>query len=218
MDAIQSAYTQWSISYDADRNLTRDLDAQITRTLLGPLYAERRADSIVELGCGTGKNTIFLAQLGNSVQAFDFSPGMLEQAKAKVDAGNVTFSQVDLTAPWPCADGAATLLVCNLVLEHIADLNFIFAQASRVLEPGGRFFISELHPFRQYVGKKAEFRQGDELLEIPAYTHHISEFFLAAVENGFVVEHLAEFWHDEDTGKPPRLVTFLFQNRPPSLP
>ena len=48
---IQSAYNEWSDSYDSDINLTRDLDSKLTRELL----ADLQLDSILELGCGTGK-------------------------------------------------------------------------------------------------------------------------------------------------------------------
>lgn len=52
---IQSAYNIWSDSYDEDSNLTRDLDAEIVRKE----FARKRFDSIIEVGCGTGKNTVF---------------------------------------------------------------------------------------------------------------------------------------------------------------
>ncbi len=66
---IQNAYNEWSDSYDSDINLTRDLDSKLTRELL----ADLQVDSILELGCGTGKNTSFLAQIGAKVEAVDFS-------------------------------------------------------------------------------------------------------------------------------------------------
>jgi len=67
----------------------------------------------------------------------------------------VTFAVADLTQPWPCEDQSIDLISCNLVLEHISDLSFIFAEGLRVLRDGGRFFVSELHPFRQYQGTQA---------------------------------------------------------------
>src|SRR4051794_2526053 len=154
---IQTGYTQWSATYDTDRNLTRDLDQKVTRTIL----AERRYRSILELGCGTGKNTQLLAQIGDDVQALDFSEGMLAQAKAKGFGPTVTFAVADLTQPWPCADQSVDLITCNLVLEHIADLSFIFTEAVRTLMATGSFLICELHPFKQYLGSKATF-QGEE--------------------------------------------------------
>src|SRR6185503_8246602 len=148
---IQKAYNEWSDSYDGDNNLTRDLDQQVTREALANLHF----NSILEIGCGTGKNTAFLAQIGTSVHALDFSQGMIEKAKEKVRAQNVRFSVADITSKWPRNDGEFDLVVCNLVLEHITDLAFIFSEAARVLQNKRSFFVNELHPFKQYEGSQA---------------------------------------------------------------
>jgi len=205
--SIQKAYNQWSETYDTDRNLTRDLDQQVMQETL----ASRHFNSILEIGCGTGKNTAFLAQIAGSVHALDFSQGMIEKAREKVKAENVRFSVADLTQRWPSEEGAYDLLVCNLVLEHIEDLSFIFSEGARVLAGGGNFMINELHPFRQYEGKKAVF-QGDEgVTEIPAFVHHISDFLNAASRSGFTLLKLDERWHAEDLNKPPRIISLLFE-------
>jgi malonyl-CoA O-methyltransferase len=205
--SIQHAYTNWSVTYDGDPNRTRDLDQQVTHaTLSGQYFA-----AIVEIGCGTGKNTAFLAELGAGVTALDFSAGMLARAREKVKAANVTFAEADLTEPWPVEAHSADLVVCNLVLEHIEDLHFIFAQAARVLVPGGRFFICELHPFRQYLGTQATFQRADGAVLIEAYVHNISDFLAAAKGSGLELVSLKEWWHVEDEGKPPRLASFVFK-------
>ena len=203
---IQKAYYEWSDSYDADNNLTRDLDQQVTREAFPNLHF----NSILEIGCGTGKNTAFLAQIGTSVHALDFSHGMIEKAKEKVRAQNVRFSVADLTQKWPGNYGEFDLVVCNLVLEHIADLTFIFSEAARVLQNKGGFFVNELHPFKQYEGSKARFYREDETIEVEAFVHHISEFTNAAIATGLKLVKLNEYWHKADQNKPPRLISFLF--------
>jgi malonyl-CoA O-methyltransferase len=206
---IQDAYTDWSDTYDSDRNLTRDLDRRVARQELSRF----RGKCILELGCGTGKNTPMLASIGEDVYALEFSAGMIEKARAKVTAPNVTFELADITRRWPGKDHSFDLIVCNLVLEHIADLNFIFSEASRVLCEGGRFFICELHPFRQYLGTQARFQRADETKQIAAFTHHITDFTKAALANELRLSEMKEWWHEKDEGKPPRLISFLFENR-----
>ena len=203
---IQNAYNNWSEIYDTNINLTRDLDQKVTRDLLASL----QFDSILELGCGTGKNTEFFAEIGRHVHALDFSAGMLEKAKEKVTAKNVRFSVADLNQRWPCKDEDYDLISCNLVLEHIADLNHIFSEAFRVLKFDGKFFINELHPFKQYGGTKARFERGAEIIKVDAFVHHISEFTNAAAECGLTLVKLNEYWHEEDGNKPPRIVSFIF--------
>jgi malonyl-CoA O-methyltransferase len=205
---IRDAYTDWSATYDSDRNLTRDLDQRVARQELDRF----RGKSILELGCGTGKNTPLLASIGERVHALDFSAGMIDKARAKVEALNVSFELADITKRWPANNQSFDLIVCNLVLEHIEDLVFVFAEASRVLYEGGRFFICELHPFRQYQGTQARFQRAEDTKHIAAFTHHITDFTNAAVANELTLIEMKEWWHEEDEGKPPRLISFLFEN------
>jgi len=171
---IQKAYNEWSESYDGDENLTRDLDEKITRETLANLHF----NSILEIGCGTGKNTLFLVQIGTGVHALDFSQGMIGKAREKVKAENVHFSIADLTKRWPCEDNACDLITCNLVLEHIEDLSHIFSEAARILQSNSRFFINKLHPFKQYpggqdkVGTSLPYNMQVLIDSIPGYPHN----------------------------------------------
>ena len=204
---IQKAYDDWSVTYDSDENRTRDLDQIVTEKTLANL----RYKSILEIGCGTGKNTHFLSQIGESVHAIDFSEGMISLAIKKLKSSNVTFSLANITHPWHCPNSSVDLVVCNLVLEHIENLAFIFSEAFRVLIPDGHLFICELHPFRQYQGTQANFQTLHGTTEIQAFVHHISDFLNAAKSNGFSLKEFKEWWHEVDQNKPPRLVSFMFQ-------
>ncbi len=203
---IQAAYDSWSSSYDHDRNLTRDLDQATTRKF----FADTRYRNILELGCGTGKNTVLLAEISDAVTALDFSKGMIEQARLKITTDNVALSVADLTQQWPTHSDTYDLIVCNLVLEHVQDLGFIFSEAFRSLQKGGHFYVSELHPFRQYLGGKANFQRGDKITEVKAHIHHVSEFLQLAANNGLSLQSFNEHWHQDDHGKPPRLAVFMF--------
>jgi len=204
---VRASYALWAATYDTDRNLTRDLDADVTRKLLD----RERPARVIELGCGTGKNTGFFASISDEVLAIDQSGEMLDLARSRSPLPRTRFIQADLTLPWPCADRYAALISCNLVLEHIEDLSCIFAEAYRTLSEGGRFFVSELHPFRQYLGTKATFVRDGRTIEIPSFVHHVSAVLSAAGSAGLALLRVNEWWHDDDAGKPPRLITYLFQ-------
>ena len=204
---VQSAYNDWSSTYDADTNLTRDLDAIVMKKNLSHL----KFNTILEIGCGTGKNTELLSRIAKKVYAFDFSEEMISIAKEKNKTDKVIFSLTDITEKWRTKDQTIDLITCNLVLEHIEDFHFIFSEASRSLIDQGKFFISELHPYRQYEGTKANFKRDGITIEINAFVHHISDFLDAANKNGFKLIELKELWHEKDQNKPPRLVTFMFE-------
>jgi len=204
---IQSAYNKWSSTYDEDKNFTRDLDSIVMKKN----FSDLKINTILEIGCGTGKNTELLSRIGKKVYAFDFSEKMILKAKEKVKTNNVAFTVTNINDRWQTENQVIDLITCNLVLEHIEDLNFIFSEAARSLVDQGKIFISELHPFRQYEGTKANFKRDGITTEINAFVHHISDFLDAANKNGFELIQLKELWHENDQNKPPRLVTLMFK-------
>lgn len=140
---VRRLYNRWAETYDQQVNRTRDLDAEATRTVLGEIAFER----VVEIGCGTGKNTEWLCRGVRSVVAIDFSPRMLAVARTKLAGEAVEFVQADAQRPWPFDDASVDLVTCNLVLEHAPELAPAISEAARTLLPGGHLFVSELHPF-----------------------------------------------------------------------
>lgn len=208
--SIDQSYNQWADNYDSNINKTRDLDQRVTKEVLGDLEFKE----VLELGCGTGKNTAWLLENASKIQALDFSRKMLDVAKEKIQSENVHFLQADLKAFWPVPNNAFDLITSSLVLEHIDDLHIIFRQAFDKLREGGYFFISELHPSRQYKGSQAKFETPDgktHLLEV--YTHHISDFTETAFMHSFSLVSLKEWFDEEDESGYPRLVSFVFQKK-----
>jgi ubiquinone/menaquinone biosynthesis C-methylase UbiE len=203
---VQEGYNQWAHSYDSVENKTRDLDKKAVQNIL----SQYGFLNVLELGCGTGKNTEWLAAKAQQVTAVDFSEIMLQKAKEKITLSNVTFIQADVTRPWPFEKEYFDLVTCNLILEHVQDLKVVFAEASRILQTGGNFFICELHPFKQYSGSKARFEKDNAITELDCFVHHTAEFFNTALQNGFSCTRLDE-WFDEDKNDIPRLISFVFE-------
>ena len=202
---VQEGYNQWAETYDSMINKTRDADEKATQTVLATIPLNK----VLECGCGTGKNTAWLAQKVVSLTAMDFSEAMLQKAAEKVEASSVTFVQADLTGRWPFEREAFDAVTSNLVLEHIENLAPVFGEAARVLKKGGYFFVSELHPVKQYGGSKARFEKEGKTQVLPCFVHHASDYFAAATSAGLQCHRLDE-WFDEDA-EIPRLLSFLFQ-------
>lgn len=208
MSSISRAYDHWSGTYDGVVNKTRDLDEKALQSVVGTLSFS----SVLELGCGTGKNTVWLAKQAAQVVAVDFSEGMLEKAKEKVQAEGVKFIQADITKPLPFDAAGFDMATCNLILEHVQDLEPVFTEAARVVKTDGHFFISELHPFKQYTGSKARFGNGEEVIVLDCFLHHVSDYLDAAKAAGLELVRLDE-WFDEDNRDLPRLLSLLFKKR-----
>jgi ubiquinone/menaquinone biosynthesis C-methylase UbiE len=210
LDDVARAYDSWSASYDDDRNLTRDLDAEVLRR--APLGVDE-AD-VLELGCGTGKNTVWLAERARSVVALDFSSGMLARARERIGAAShVHFVQQDIRGRWPLPDDSIDAVVGNLVLEHVAELAPVYVEAARVLRRGGRLWMCELHPERQRRGGQAHFTDtgSGEIVHVAAYRHTVSEYVNGGIAVGLELRQLGE-WLEEGApeGAPPRLLSVLF--------
>jgi malonyl-CoA O-methyltransferase len=207
MTGVACAYDQWAHTYETVENATRDLAATVLRQY--PLHMHGR--DVLETGCGTGFNTTYLAPQSRSVLAIDGSSGMLAQARTRVAAPQVRLVQCDLQYTWPLAEVSVDLVVCLLVLEHIADLYMFFQEAARVLRPGGECFVCELHPFRQLQGHQARFTEAGsgKVVLIPAYLHDVSEYVNASVQHGFEVLRMDEWRDAHDTAHtlPPRLLS-----------
>ncbi|MBL6447985.1 methyltransferase domain-containing protein [Fulvivirga sp. 29W222] len=203
----QEGYNNWAATYDTVANKTRDLEAEVLRKIL----TGRKFNHILEAGCGTGKNTRWLASLTNNLTAFDLSEEMMDKARKKVSDTNVTFQQVDLTQSWPELPQPADLIVSSLVLEHIEHLDFIFKQANIALANGGLFYICELHPFKQYSGSKARYETDERLVVLKCFTHHLSDFIKAAGKQGFSLTEVDEWFDTDRQNEIPRLVSFVFR-------
>ena len=139
----EQAYDRWAAQYDTNFNRTRDLEAFALRETVGKITADR----CLEIGCGTGKNTEWLATHCAHVTAVDFSTEMLARAKEKVTSEHVRFHQTDIQQPWTFVDGLYDLVTFSLVLEHIADLDPVMLEVAHVLKPSGHVY-TESHWLR----------------------------------------------------------------------
>ncbi len=189
----QEAYNQWAPLYDGNVNKTRDVEAFALRQTLEDI----RFKSCLEIGCGTGKNTLWLAEKADVITAVDLSEEMLAIAQQKVHAAHVNFIQEDIIQDWNFTKYSFDLITFSLVLEHIENLNLIFKKAIAALEPGGYIYIGELHPCKQYNGSKAWFRTTESTTVVECFNHHLSDFLKPAKQYGLHIEKVEEYFDDE---------------------
>ena len=204
---IEKAYDIWAEQYDTNNNRTRDLDIKATKQTL----SKYSFNSVLELGCGTGKNTQWLLTKASYVLGIDFSKEMLKIAKEKINDERFEYKKADINNKWGIKNKNFDLITSSLTLEHIRNLNHIFTQAHTQLKDNGLFFLCELHPFKQYTGTKAQYETIDGTEELEVYTHHTSEYIECAKKNGFKLIEINEWFDDVAKKAIPRLISIVFK-------
>ena len=176
---VQSGYDRWAAVYDYDQNPLLALEAPLLRKALGDVCG----CSVLDLGCGTGRHALWLAEAGAHVTAIDFSEDMLAVARSKRGADGVDFMVHDLHERLPFGSGAFDIVVSGLVLEHLRDLPAFFSEARRVLNSRGRAVISAMHPAMFLRDSQAQFTDpaSGEIVRPGSLPHQLSEMIMAAV-------------------------------------
>ena len=201
------AYNNWASQYDTNINRTRDLEATALRSVLSAIPFR----SCLEIGCGTGKNTVWFAEKAGQITSVDLSEEMLAKAKEKITTDKVQFVQADITSSWAFRNQLYDLVSFSLVLEHIENLDHIFKETAAALKPGGHVYIGELHPFKQYAGSKARFETAEGVQVVDCFNHHITDFIQAAKNNGLSLTGINEYFDDDNRNEIPRILTLLFR-------
>ncbi|KAJ5480227.1 hypothetical protein N7530_005736 [Penicillium desertorum] len=227
VDTVE-AYDKWAEVYDTDGNFLQRLDTIEMRTLL-PQFIDRVSKrfqpspqetkttttrpSLVDLGCGTGRNTIELlsaltaAKKANhfSVIGLDASRGMLDVARTAtreyaaksavqtpVELGILNLLQPELSKtqlPSSLAGPGAVGVISTLVLEHIPLPQF-FAAAAGIMRAGAYLLVTNMHA---EMGMRSQAGFTDERgvkVRPTSYCHAIPDVLDAAAEAGFEVEEV----------------------------
>lgn len=203
----EQAYNSWASQYDTNENKTRDLEAKVLRDILSTISFA----NVLEIGCGTGKNTEWLLQTAEQITAVDLSEEMLSKAKEKIQSNKVEFIKADINSDWRFTIKTFDLVGFSLVLEHIENLDHIFKEAYKKLNEEGYVYIGELHPFKQYTGSKARFETEEGLQIVQCYNHHISDFIQSAKKYGLKLVGLDEYFDNDDKTAIPRILALLFR-------
>jgi ubiquinone/menaquinone biosynthesis C-methylase UbiE len=162
----------WSRTYDDVPNPLLALEQRTLAHLLGPLDRLR----IVDVACGTGRWMSRAHAQGAVVAGIDFCPEMLAHAARKKGVrGCIAQAHA---ARLPIRDSIADLALCSFALSYFPAPGEAIAELVRIVRPGGRVALADLHPHALQAGWKRSFRSGSDVYEIDCSAHpssHIDE-------------------------------------------
>ena len=189
-DNIIEGYAGWAAVYGTQEQMLFQLEEKT----LKPLFGDLRNKAVLDIGCGTGRYSIYFARNGAEVTGVDLTPEMIAVARRKAIESNLDIDfiisdvlDVDLKL------NEFDLIFSSLAVTHIRNLSALFGKLQSVLRQNGRIWISEIHPILKMLGANVGYVNGDEFLEIPHYIHRASDFCIAAAENDLEIERLLEF-------------------------
>jgi ubiquinone/menaquinone biosynthesis C-methylase UbiE len=95
----------------------------------------------------------------------------------------------------PVDAACVDLVTCALALTHVKDLGPVMQEFARVLRPGGKALISDIHPFAAMTSLVAAFPTDDGGLGVPFVenrVHQHGEYITAFHDAGLRVEACLE--------------------------
>jgi ubiquinone/menaquinone biosynthesis C-methylase UbiE len=195
--STREGYDRWAATYDTMANWLLDLDeAEVERAL-----GDTRDLDVLDVGAGTGRYAIRIAQSGGRVTAIDFSEEMLAKARRKPGANKVRWLVHDVARheALPFGAGSFDRVLSALVLEHIPldELASFFRELGRVARADGVIVVSAMHPAMFLKGVSANFQDEGGEVRPRSYVATLSDYVMAAIQAGLVIVSLVERSVDE---------------------
>lgn len=140
---LLSSYNEWHENIHGNSSLDQIYLAQWHKDALklaGPLSGM----DLLEVGCGAGDFSIYLASCGaSSVISTDFSTKAIKiaQSKCVAQASTVNFQVAD-AQKLPFDNNSFDLVISCECLEHVPDPRKALAEMFRVIKPGGRLILT----------------------------------------------------------------------------
>lgn len=146
MSRTRQAYNRWAATYDCEPNPQTRLEEPHVLALV----AARPGERILDAACGTGRYCRHFCKTGAHAVGVDFSEAMLERARMALP--HVSVLRADLETRLPFGDGVFDKVNCAQALKHIADIQHVLREFSRVIRTGGTVTFSVTHPDMRWEG------------------------------------------------------------------
>lgn len=157
------------------------------------LLAIRPGERVLDIATGNGLMARRLGRLGARVTAFDFAPQMVEIASQQTTAedGDIAYlclDATDETALLALGEGSFDAALCNMALFDMAEIEPLFRALRRLLEPGGRFVFTLMHPcFNQPFASRLVEQEDRDGEIVTTYAVKVIGYLTPATRRGLAI-------------------------------
>ncbi len=189
----QELFDEWPEKYESwFRTPVGELVRKVEGQLIAEMLMPKHAETIIDVGCGTGIFTIDFLAAGCQVVGLDISRPMLAMAVRKAAGQSFSAVEGDMRQ-LPFKDGVFDKAVSVTALEFITEAKEAIDELFRITRPGGVVVVATLnslspwaqrrqvktHRGQRHILENAFYRSGQELLAfsaLPGITRSVVHF------------------------------------------
>ncbi|MDO8056898.1 MAG: class I SAM-dependent methyltransferase [Candidatus Hermodarchaeota archaeon] len=143
MDEFREARMAWERQYEKGAFLRESIQSEMSR--IAEMFQTHDVRRVLDLGCGCGRHTLYLAQQGFEVVGLDIAPSGLRATKTKVDSEELSgyYTLADIIR-LPFADAVFDAVISVRVIHHnrLALIQQTVDEIWRVLQLEGLVWIT----------------------------------------------------------------------------
>ncbi|MFD1464609.1 class I SAM-dependent methyltransferase [Lapidilactobacillus mulanensis] len=180
---------------------------------LEKLLPDFQGQTVLDLGCGYGWHCIYAAEHGaKTVTGVDLSEKMLQVAREKTTAKNVTYQQADI-AKVEFPENSFDVVISSLAFHYLPSFTEMAQAVHGYLKPQGKFVFSVEHPIFTAEGSQDWVYDADGKIKYFPVDHYFDEgvrtanflgtpvtkyhrtlttYIEGLIDNGFTIDHVQE--------------------------
>jgi len=166
-EMVRQSFDVASQSYNQYTSLQRQIG---DRLLSNEAAKNNRYQSVLDIGSGTGYLTKKLSELSgvDNLYALDIAVGMLKQTRHHLGGYQAKGLICADAEKLPITDGIIDVIYSNLAFQWCENLEKVFCQTYRVLQPKGSFVFSTFGPSTLFELKQS-WNEGDKAVHVNSF-------------------------------------------------
>jgi len=196
--AVAGQKEHWEATFEANPDMY-GTDPSAPGVAAAEAFASAGHKTVLELGAGQGRDTLYLARQGLHVTALDFAPGTIETLTSKARAAGladmVSAARHDIRQPLPLPDTSidasySHMLFCMAFTT--GELERLTGELRRVLRPGGLVIYTARTTADAHYG--AGIPRGDDMYDHGGFiVHFFDRPLIDRLAAGFELMDVTEF-------------------------